>query len=842
MTVTEALSEAPFAEQITVEDLERAARDLVCARENNDLKLLRQQTARAKFGELALKSDKLDEILTEACSLVAEAMNTELAKVMELQEDSETLLVRAGVGWKPGVVGVVTLRIADNTSEGLVLKTGEPMTSRDIATETRFAYPPFLIDNGVKALANVIIIGGQGRPPFGILQIDSRECRQFTADDSAFLRGYANLLAAAVDRLRVVGEVRDGEEGLRLALEAGGLGSWNLDLASGTMTRTPRYERIFGYTDPPPAWTYDIFLEHVLPEDRGLAAGAFRRASDTGTEVRFECRIHRAGDREVRWIEVRGSRLHGRGNASGAHLTGIIVDITDRKQADEALHRSHQVVAEKMAAENAQREIEARFRFATHAGRLGVWELDLQTDKLTASAVCRDNFGHDRDTPFSYAELQNAVHPDDRDRMREAIKHAVDAGTDYDIKCRVIRPDGAMGWVHLYAQVVHATEGCSARLAGISLDITERVLTEARAHQSQRVEAVGRLTAGVAHDFNNVLQTLLGGLELVIDELEDRPDLRTELELALRAGQRGARLTSHLLAFSRQLVLHPIALELAPLLTELSRTLQRTLGRDVVVRIDIAPNLPHVLVDAAHLDSALLNLALNARDAMSGRGELGIEATMVRGQVVIAVTDTGEGMTPEVLGRACDPFFSTKGENGSGLGLSMVKSFVGQSGGELHIKSTPGRGTRIEICLPAASSPPVLAPTPRAQPVRGKGRVLVVDDDVEVARITAAFLQRAGFEVTTATGGGEALRKLSVSPRFDALVADYRMPDMNGADLVLKARELHGDQPALVVTGYASPDWLGRLPSDVATLRKPFQREELVRKINDLIDATTVKL
>jgi signal transduction histidine kinase len=182
--------------------------------------LLRQQTILARFGELALRSDDLDEILTESCRLVGEALGTDLAKVVELQEDGQTLLVRAGVGWKPGVVGTATIKAADDTSEGHALKTGKPMTSPDISTETRFRYPPFLTENGVRAVANVIIIGGKGRPPYGILQIDSRTPREFTETDTAFLSGYANLLAATVDRLRVIGELRDAEAGRRIALEA----------------------------------------------------------------------------------------------------------------------------------------------------------------------------------------------------------------------------------------------------------------------------------------------------------------------------------------------------------------------------------------------------------------------------------------------------------------------------------------------------------------------------------------------------------------------------------------------------------------------------------------------
>ena len=192
---------------------------LTDAEKGDHRRLLQQQTTLARFGELALKSDDLDEILTEACRLVGGALGTDLAKVVELQEDGETLLVRAGVGWKPGVVGQVTLMATDDTSEGHAIKTGEPMVSSDIARETRFRYPAFLIEHGVKAVANVLILGDQGRPPFGILQIDSREPRRFTEDDTTFLRTYANLIAAAVSRLRMITGMRDTEARLRASEE-----------------------------------------------------------------------------------------------------------------------------------------------------------------------------------------------------------------------------------------------------------------------------------------------------------------------------------------------------------------------------------------------------------------------------------------------------------------------------------------------------------------------------------------------------------------------------------------------------------------------------------------------
>lgn len=303
---------------------------------NDFSQLLRQQTILAQFGELALRSDSLDEILTEACRLVGEAFGTDLAKVVELQPDGKTLLVRAGSGWKDGVVGVATIEAKENTSEGYALKTGEPMISPDIDQETRFEYAPFLIENGAKAVVNVIIIGGKDRPPFGILQVDSRKPRQFDDNDIAFLRSYANLLAATVDRLRVIEEMKDGSARLRLALEAGELGSFELDLASGEITRSSRYDQIYGYSTSPAAWNKDTALAHVLPEDREHMAAALRRETlIDGSSLQIEARIRRAGDDAVRWIEIRG-RADG-GTTPPTRLVGVVADITDRKLAEEAL-------------------------------------------------------------------------------------------------------------------------------------------------------------------------------------------------------------------------------------------------------------------------------------------------------------------------------------------------------------------------------------------------------------------------------------------------------------------------------------------------------------------------
>ncbi len=509
----------------------------------------------------------------------------------------------------------------------------------------------------------------------------------------------------------------------------------------------------------------------------------------------------------------------------------------EQQAIEDAHKRSKDTLEAELLKQAAERATEERFRFATEAGKLGVWELNLHTGALITSAVCKSNFGHADTAPFTYAGLREAVHPSDRERMRTAIARSVSTRAELEIVVRVTRANDGVGWIQMYAHVISLAGDAEPRLAGISLDVTERLLSEERIRQSQRIEAVGRLTAGVAHDFNNVLQSLMGELELAIDTSAAPSPTDQHIERALQATQRGARLTSHLLSFSRQQLLIPVVLRMRPFLDALLGTLARTLGHTIAVDLIVDPDLPDVLVDPAHLDSALLNLAINARDAMTEGGKLTIEAQKGSGRVVLSLTDTGSGMSEDVLLHACEPFYTTKGAKGSGLGLSMVQGFARQSGGELRISSVPLLGTRIEILLPLATYPVLVPKSADSTPLLGVGRVIIVDDDADVGRITCTILQKAGFEVVFASSGDEALSELRRDLRFDALVTDYAMAGMDGANLVMQARKLNPELPALIITGYAGVDGLERLPAGVEILRKPFQRQDLIRRVKALLES-----
>jgi PAS domain S-box-containing protein len=390
--------------------------------------------------------------------------------------------------------------------------------------------------------------------------------------------------------------------------------------------------------------------------------------------------------------------------------------------------------------------------------------------------------------------------------------------------------------------------GVITRIIGVARDVTQRVAFEQQGRHIQKMETTGRLAAGFAHDFNNLLQALMGGLEMLVLEVEGAP--REFAEIALQSAQRGAELTHRLLAFSRQQMLQPQPVNLGHFLEAVRSLLSVTVGPQITLSLVAQSPAVTAQVDPVQLEAALLNLVINAADAMPGGGRLTLSADrgtppgemgLAPGEwAVIAVTDTGSGMEEAVVQQACDPFFTTKGTSSTGLGLSMVQGFVRQSGGDMHIQSSPGLGTQIDLWLPMAqvAANTVLASVP--EPPRGDEpgvHVLVVDDADDVLATVAAFLRSAKWKVTHADSGNRALALLEGGLDCDVLVTDYSMPGMNGVDLVSAARLLRPGLPALIITGLEGP--LSRYDTDIAVLRKPFGRQRLVREVSSLLGLDT---
>ncbi|KAA2211740.1 hybrid sensor histidine kinase/response regulator [Teichococcus oryzae] len=544
------------------------------------------------------------------------------------------------------------------------------------------------------------------------------------------------------------------------------------------------------------------------------------------------------------------------------------------------------------------RESEGRLQTALLAGRLGSWEFDVEAGVLTASATCKAVFGRGPDAPFTYDDLMAGIHPQDRHRMQEAVQASIANGTDYAIEYRTIWPDGSNHWAEIRARVVRDRQGRRPRLVGVSSDITDRktaedrlrqlnetleervslrtaelkqahdaVLAEARQRewaedqlrQSQKMEAVGQLTGGLAHDFNNLLAGISGSLELLQIRVSQgrTADLDRFITSAQEATARAASLTHRLLAFSRRQTLDPVPTAVDRLAAGMSELITRTVGPSVTMRIASAPDLWITRVDRNQLENALLNLCINARDAMPDGGSILIEAgnaaldekaapghDMPPGEYVsISVTDTGTGMPPDVIERVFDPFFTTKPlGQGTGLGLSMVYGFVRQSGGQVRIDSAVGHGTTVRLYLPRhrAELPPPepesnAAAAPRAAPGEA---VLVVDDEPTVRMLVTEVLRELGYGAIEAVNGTSGLDILRSSARIDLLVSDVGLPGgMNGRQLADAGRALRPELKVLLITGYAESAVLGErhLAPGMAVLTKPFSLEALGRRIKALI-------
>jgi signal transduction histidine kinase/CheY-like chemotaxis protein len=404
----------------------------------------------------------------------------------------------------------------------------------------------------------------------------------------------------------------------------------------------------------------------------------------------------------------------------------------------------------------------------------------------------------------------------------------------------------------LETRVADRTATLTKVVEALHTEAQERERVEAALRQRQKMEAVGQLTAGVAHDFSNLLQAMMGSLELLQDKVGADPDNDRLLAMSIEAAKRGARLTHHLLAFSRRQALRPAQIDIDSLLRTTVAMLERTLGPGIVIRTPEDRTGLRVFADPTQLEACILNLALNARDAMPGGGTLTIrvlgkqvcryltsEALPPGDYVVLAVQDTGEGIDGDILDRVFEPFFTTKDlGDGSGLGLSMVLGFARQSGGDARIASTPGKGTRVEVFLPRAiedQSPAVTVIETKA-PRRATGRILVVDDVSDVLVTLAAFLQGSGFQVAKAHDAEEALRIVASPLALSAIVTDFVMPGMSGAELMLQVALVRPALPGLIVTGYPGVEGLSELPERIHVLHKPFPRAELLEQVQTLLD------
>ncbi len=651
-----------------------------------------QQTVLAAVGQFALVASDLPALFNQVVLLLAQTLDVQYVKVMELQPDARTLLMRAGAGWQDGLVDTLTIEAEETSQDGYTLNSGEPVIVRNLAEDRRFETPAFLLEHGVVSTVTLVIRGGHGLP-YGTLGVCTTRERVFSEDELHFLLAITTALAMAVDRQRTEPELQ------KLAA--------------------------FAKLNPNPVLEF----------------------SNEGKLTFFN-------DAALRMANLLGEK----------HPGAVLPPDTEG------------IVQTCLATGRDRLDLETR-----RNGRILSWSFY----PITTSAA-----------------------------------------------------------VHCYVE-----------------DTTERTSLEEQLRQAQKMESVGQLAAGVAHDFNNILTIIQGHSGLLMSRPNLSPAMTTSIQAVSFAAERAASLTRQLLMFSRKQVIQPKVLDLKDVVANLSKMLQRLLGETIMLTCRSGPQLPPILADAGMMEQVLMNLAVNARDAMTKGGELLVQTDAVQIDesyaklhadahpgvfVRLQVTDNGTGMDAATIKRIFEPFFTTKGNKGTGLGLATVYGIVKQHSGWIEVESELGRGTTFNIYIPATSRETTQstgnADSPTATLVRGGSEtILVVEDEPVLRDLAQLILQDCGYRVFEAGSGVEALTVWQrCKGDVDLLLTDMIMPDgLSGKDL---ADSLTANKPALKViftSGYNVEDLNGDMSGQINTrfLQKPYSRSTLARAVRDCLDA-----
>jgi PAS domain S-box-containing protein len=510
---------------------------------------------------------------------------------------------------------------------------------------------------------------------------------------------------------------------------------------------------------------------------------------------------------------------------------------------------------ESRVAERTRELTEARdsFALALNAAEMGSWEFDLINNTARRSPRHDQIFGYDELLPaWGQDAFLDHVVAEDREAAEQAFAQAATSGILL-LECRIRRSGGGIRWIAAQGRSEYDDNGRPVRMAGIIMDITERRRTDELLRQAQKMEAIGQLTGGVAHDFNNLLTVIVGGLDMMIRRPDQGERVKRLAEAAMTAARRGEQLTRQLLAFSRRQMLQPETVNPNRLLLDFKPLAERAGGEAVPIDLNLDAAIDPIRVDPAQFESAILNLVVNARDAMEEGGSIIIRSRNIHLQsatvrdmdlapgayVVISVTDTGCGFDAEARQRAFEPFFTTKEVGkGSGLGLSQVYGFTRSAGGNVVIESERGVGTTIKLYFPKSQDP--VSEETEAQssavPLRraSKGEtVLLVEDDDDVLTMAIESLEELRYQVIVARNGAEALQHLDSPQRIDILFSDIVMPGgINGTQLAVLARTRRPGLKVLLTSGYvAELDSGQKLGMDVPVLSKPYRRDELARKL-----------
>jgi signal transduction histidine kinase len=856
---------------------------------------LRQSEARAKqLARLYAVSSGVSEALVRcrdplklyerACQIVVEEGLAVLAWIGLYDEAGHRIRAVARFGKDAGLDAVLSRprQQDERARQGpavRALHTGEPSISNDIASDPEFHFKAEALARGMRSCAAFPLrLGERTR---GVLVIYGETPGFFRAEEVRVLSALADNIAFAVESSKNEKALREREEHLRLIQDLGEAmreapdADGVLPVALRMLGERLRVSRCayadvdadgdrctipYDYTDS----CASIVGQHRLSHFGPRVAAELRRGAGPVVVKDVDAEFPPAEAQMLGTIGIKAFICCSLLRHGVLRAMMAVHDSSPRDWSPNEVAITQEVVErcwatiEQRGAETKLRQSEALLRIAGRAARLGGWSIDLPDGLITWSdEVCAI---HEVPAGTQPTWEQAIAHyaPEVRETIGGRVLACALDGTPFDLELPIVTAKGRRMWVRAIGHAERSAADTISRVQGALQDIDDRRKLEAQFRQSQRMEAVGELSAGVAHDFNNILSVILSYAQMIAFELKPGEAFRADIEEIRMAGERGADLTRQLLAFSRQQALEPKVLDLNQTIAGMERMLRRLLGAGIELTTLSTDKLWNVRADPGQIEQVVMNLAVNSRDAMPRGGKLTIDLKNVEldedyanthhevragSYVMLAVADSGTGIDRDTLGRIFEPFFTTKEKGkGTGLGLATVFGIVKQSGGHIWVYSEPGQGTTFKVYLPRVAGGAVVmgSDRPAARSGRGSETVLLVDDDDQVRAVARTILRRNGYVVLEASNGGEALLICEQhTAKIHLLLTDVVLPRMSGRQLAERVATMRFGIKVLFMSGYTdgTVPQHGILESDVAYLQKPITPDALTRKVRDVLEA-----
>lgn len=717
---------------------------------------------------------------------------------------------------------------------------GEPVIVKDIATDPLWAnYSSLALEHDLRSCWSTPIFDEQHR----VLGTFALYFRTPGRPDERHLKQIAMgtyTASIAIAKQREQEGLAAADNRLRLAIAAGKVGVWEREIQTGRVIWSSQLKQLLGYPMEEGDLTFERFLESVHPHDRPRVVAAAERSISQRTDSNIEFRVVWP-DGSIHWIVARGKAEYD-ANGQPVCMRGVGLDVTERKQIEEQL-----------------RVREVQLADAQRVANFGSYEWLPITDTVRWTEELFRIFGlQPEEFQPTFAGYLERIHPEDHEQTRNRVEQCVRSGTAFEGEERIVRPDGSIRLLFSQGKWLFDENQQAQKLVGTCQDITarkeaerSRIRLEEELRQTHKMESIGRLAGGVAHDFNNLLTVILGHVALCEEELPADTPLLEHIKPIQQAAQRAAALTRHLLAFSRRQVIHPTILDVNVIVNNLNKMMIRVIGEHIALRIIPGESVGNIRADLGQMDQILMNLLVNAVDAMPKGGQIFIETanteldeTYTKSHpsvhpgryVVLSVADTGAGMDSATMAQIFEPFFTTKAPGeGTGLGLSMVYGAVEQNKGHITVFSQPGKGTTFKIYFPRVDQAPEAIPSYTMQAFRrGAETILLVEDDGYLRELTSSLLAAEGYKVLQAKNGVAALAVARQYPqKIHLLLTDVVMPEMGGPDLAAELRAHRPELNVLYMSGYAGNllSHHGVLEAEQALLSKPFTKCDLVTRV-----------